>query len=71
MKQENEITFKKVSKEEFETFVSTYPNELEKSVHPIFEPPVVAYNDFSTGKNWPDSVVARTDIEHTGYYIKE
>lgn len=49
----------KVSKEEFDKFVKTYPRELCCDVWGACEPPLVTYNDFTLG-NWPDSVVART-----------
>lgn len=48
---------KQVSKEEFEEFISSYPNELTKNINGIFEPPLITYNDFSNGI-FPDSAVA-------------
>ena len=54
----NSIARKKVSKEEFENFIKIYPKSLEYDFCAMYEPPIGTYNDFSTGKVWPDSVVA-------------
>lgn len=48
---------RQVTKEEFEKFISEYPNELEEDVARMFEPPLKTWNDFSKGE-WPDSAVA-------------
>ena len=62
---------KKVTKEEFDAFIASYPNELDRDV----EPPLVNYNDFSSGKTWPDSIVAffhwEDDESKREYYIFE
>lgn len=49
---------KKVSKEEFDAFVASYPIPLHSNVAHMFEPPVLTLNDFSSGKVWPESAVA-------------
>jgi hypothetical protein len=51
--------WKKVEKAEFDTFVSTYPNRLVKDVTGICDPPMLSYNDFSSEKVWPESMVAK------------
>jgi hypothetical protein len=49
---------RKVTKEEFEQFINTYPNTLETDIAGMFEPPLKTWNDFSKAPKWPDSVVA-------------
>lgn len=49
---------KQVSEQEFKDFLTNYPNQLERDVNAIFDPPMVSYNDFADGKVWPESVVA-------------
>lgn len=49
--------FRDASKEELDAFIVAYPRPLVKDVSGIWEPPVMAYNDFTKG-NWPDSIVA-------------
>jgi hypothetical protein len=51
------MTTQRVSKEEFERFLATYPRKLERDVARMCGPPLVSYNDFTLG-NWPQSVVA-------------
>ncbi|WP_186276355.1 hypothetical protein [Burkholderia gladioli] len=51
---------RKVTKEEFDAFLTTYPRPLTMDVLRICEPEQVQYNDFSLGK-WPASVVAAYD----------
>ena len=58
--------FKKVDKKEFDVFVKNYPNPLGWDVAGMFEPPVGSYNDFSNGKIWPESVVAKVSMEWMG-----
>ena len=65
--------FKKVSKEEYTTFVEEYPNPLHYDVATISEPPQGSYNDFSDDKMWPESMVAKVtlwDDQPRSYYIK-
>ena len=50
---------RKVTKEEFDKFIESYPKYLNTDVYAAFEPPLVSYNDFTKG-NWPKSVVAST-----------
>lgn len=51
---------KKVSKEEFQTFLDNYPRKLTYDWSGISEPPVISYNDFELANRWPYSVVAYT-----------
>jgi hypothetical protein len=48
---------KPVTKEQFDAFIAAYPNKLNKDVAKMFEPPMLNYNDFTTGKKWPESIV--------------
>lgn len=54
-----ETEFKTVNKEDFIYFVQNYGKPLERDVAQMFEPPLITYNDFSDGKVWPESVVAK------------
>ena len=64
--------FREVSHDEFRKFVAAYPNELAVDKCGISEPPLISYNDFTTGLRWPDSMVAK---HHDGpsckYWIKD
>lgn len=51
-----------VSKEEFDEYISNYPNKLEIDVTGICEPPLKTYNDFTNNKAWPESVVASVSL---------
>ena len=51
--------YKRVSKEEFINFINNYPRKLERDTYMVCEPPLITYNDFSTGKKWPESTVAK------------
>jgi len=51
-----------VTKEEFEKFISTYPNTLQTDVAHFFEPPIKTWNDFTMANKWPDSVVAYCEL---------
>tara|TARA_R110000764_G_scaffold227600_1_gene317804 strand:- start:370 stop:597 length:228 start_codon:yes stop_codon:yes gene_type:complete len=71
--------YKKVTKEEFDKFVNEYPNKLDWNVTGICEPPLCSYNDFTNGKVWPKSMIAKVKMydgsEYHGgrtkeYYIK-
>jgi hypothetical protein len=63
--------FKQVSVVEFQNFIRDYPNELDRDVCAISEPPLISYNDFTTGLVWPESMVAKThDGDPREYWIK-
>jgi hypothetical protein len=47
-----------ITQSQFEEFIGAYPNALETHTSRIFDPPLLTYNDFSTGKQYPASVVA-------------
>ena len=55
-------SFVQVTKEEFGEFVKNYPIKLEWNVTAICDPPMGSYNDFSDGKVWPESVVAKVHL---------
>lgn len=63
-----ERTYKKVSKEEFDNFVKNYPNskKLNWDVFRACEPPMGSFNDFSDGKVWPESMVAKVFMDWMG-----
>ena len=64
------VMMKKVTKEEFDTFVANYKRKLNYDCYAVIEPPMITYNDFTLG-NWPESVVARTylyDEKEGGYF---
>jgi hypothetical protein len=68
--------WKKVEKDELDVFIKNYPNQLVKDVTGICDPPMLSYNDFSDGKVWPESIVAKVILntfygESDNYYIKE
>lgn len=49
----------KVTKEEFNNFISNYPSQLETHVSMICQPPVRAYHKpFSEPSDFPKSIVA-------------
>lgn len=50
--------WKKVSKEEFYSYIKSYPRKLDFDTCGICEPPLSSYNDFTRGY-WPDSMVAK------------
>lgn len=57
--------FVRVSKEEFDSFVKNYPVELQEHWIEFCTPPIITWNDFSSGKQYPDTIVARTyDYSH-------
>ena len=61
------MTQRTVTKEEYDAFIAAYPNKpLSLDVAATFEPPLMTVNDFSTGKKWPDSVIAGAQI-YEGY----
>jgi|688.fasta_scaffold522165_1 hypothetical protein len=51
-----------VSKADFDRYISEYPLPLERDVTHICEPPMLTYNDFSGGKIWPQSIVAKAQL---------
>lgn len=55
----DEDGFKKVTKDEYIRFVRNYPARLVFDLTAICEPPMGSYNDFSDGKEWPESMVAK------------
>lgn len=71
-----------VNKEEFENFKLTYQLKhnvtLKSDITGICEPPLLTLNDFSNGKVYPESIVAKAYLmdgsdyyggETTQYYI--
>lgn len=58
--------FVEVSREDFRKFVDAYPSQLSFDCTAICEPPLATYNDFSGGKAWPNSVVAKEVREWMG-----
>lgn len=63
MSQEEHNEFTLVRKEQFFKFLSDN-QPLEQSTHRICEPVMVSYNDFSSGKIWPESMVARCWLDY-------
>ena len=51
--------FKEVTRDEYLAFIKRWPNKLEFACTGICEPPLGSYNDFSDGKVWPESMVAK------------
>ena len=51
--------FVEVPYEEYVAFLAVYPNKLVFGCNGMAEPPIGTYNDFSDGKVWPESVVAK------------
>ena len=54
--------FKKVEEKEYKEFINNYPNKLDWDVIQFCEPPMGNYNDFTSGKVWPDSIVAKVKL---------
>lgn len=50
--------WRRVTKEEFNNFIKSYPANLDFDTTGICDPPLSSYNDFTRG-NWPDSMVAK------------
>lgn len=69
----NPNQYKKVDKKTFSCFVKNWPNKLEWDCLCTCEPPLGSYNDFTTGKVWPESIVAKirlhNNIQQREYYI--
>jgi hypothetical protein len=53
---------KEVTKDEFVDFVKKYPNKLDWDVAHMVDPPMGSYNDFSDGKKWPESMIAKVKL---------
>ena len=62
------LTWIKVSKEDFDHYINAYPRQLEKDVTGICEPPLLTYNDFSGGRKWPESIVAKVKLYNSSEY---
>ncbi len=60
--------WERVSRERFKKFVSGYKTELTYDVCGIFDPPIGLYNDFSDGKDWPDSVVCYVSLGRWSHF---
>lgn len=58
--------FNKVTREEYLAFINGYQNKLEFDCTGICEPPLESYNDFSGGKIWPYSMVAKASRNWLG-----
>jgi hypothetical protein len=58
--------YTEVNREDFVEFVHSYPRVTDYDVTRISDPPIGSYNDFSDGKVWPDSVVAKEVMEYRG-----
>lgn len=57
--------FKKVDKETYLNFLADYPKELIVDITGICEPPLKTWNDFSNGKVWPESIVAKVVLNES------
>lgn len=53
------MKFKTVSREEFEAYARSYGRPLAEDLCAIGDPPIYTLNDFSDGKVWPESIVAK------------
>ena len=60
-----------ISKEGFNSFISDYPNPLEKNVVGFCEPPLLTYNDFSKNKRYPKTVVATVKLNEDDIRSKQ
>ena len=54
--------YKEVSEQEFNEYINNYPNKLEWDYYNVPIPPEKTANDFSNGKVWPESVVAKIEL---------
>lgn len=64
---------KRVTHDEFVTFVQNYPRKLTYDAFGACDPPLVTYNDFELANRWPFSVVASTrlyDEDPKGYFYE-
>ena len=55
----SEPVWKEVTKDELIAFVRAYPRPLSRDCTGICDPPMESWNDFSDGKVWPESMVAK------------
>lgn len=68
---------KQLTKEEFESWITRYEAThgvaLKASRSLMTHDPVVFYGDFSGGKMWPESTVAKVVEKDSGseYFVKE
>lgn len=60
------IKWIKVKEERFKEFINNYSKLLESNLSRIPEPNIIFYNDFSDGKKFPESVVAKIDLDWMG-----
>lgn len=60
--------FKQVSEMECREFVKHYPVKLQYDATGICEPPLGTWNDFSDGKVWPESIVAKVNLQDGSAY---
>lgn len=65
--------YKQVSKVEFDKYVNDYAESkgviLDRDVTGICEPPLLTINDFSDGKRYPESIIAKAYImDGSEYY---
>lgn len=51
--------WEQVTEAQYSEFIRSYPRPLDRNVTAICEPPMENFNDFSNGKTWPESMVAR------------
>lgn len=58
--------FKEVTREEYLVFVKNYPTKLHFDCTGICDPPLGSYNDFSHGKVFPESIVAKETRNYMG-----
>lgn len=76
------MSWKQVTKLEFDAFVEAYQKPLDVNVAHMFEPPLKSWNDFCDGRVWPESMVAKSVLntamrghpaykgEPDDYYVK-
>jgi hypothetical protein len=64
------FTGRVVTKAEFDAFLQAYPRPLERNVMDFFEPPILAFHDFTVGAEW-DSIVASITDEPREYRIHD
>jgi hypothetical protein len=61
------MSFKTVSKAEFDAFIAAYPRKLVRDVAAMYEPPLLTFNDFTLAPKWPQSVVAKIILHADSY----
>lgn len=57
------MSFTDVTRAQLEEWLLVNPG-LERDCCGIAEPPIVTYNEFSSGKKWPESIVASYRLGH-------